>query len=186
MKVEYVLILAIIMLIVIISQMYSNRNKYKRMALTDALTGLPNRRALNEDLRREVSQRTVVYFIDLDNFKTMNDQYGHDCGDVILKVIAARLALIQSNHIYRVGGDEFIFMTPFTNEKVHEMLACVLLDSIKQPIEIKERQIEVAATIGISEGSVLKDRVIKEADQALLLAKRYRKGSSMYYSADEA
>ncbi|GEM03090.1 hypothetical protein HMI01_00780 [Halolactibacillus miurensis] len=182
MNINYYLII-IIVLIVIISQLSINRNKYKRLALTDATTGLPNKRALSKLMNKKNGEHYVIYYIDLDTFKKINDSYGHDCGDYVLKQVADRLSLIvkQDENVYRVGGDEFIYPAKRHNEKIQETLSFAILDSIKQSIDYQDVSINVTATIGISESSVLNKSVMIEADQALLLAKRYRKGSAMHY-----
>ncbi|MBM7541247.1 GGDEF domain-containing protein [Amphibacillus cookii] len=182
MNVIHSLLIIIVILIAIISQIYLNRNKYKKMALTDALTGVPNRYALKEYLRTSADKTEIVYFIDLDHFKSINDQYGHHYGDYVLKIIAARLALIQSIQIYRVGGDEFIIISNLPDKQTRQTLTFKLLESIKQPIYLNNHSLKVTATIGISEGHALKEDIIKEADKALLLAKKHAKGTTFCYS----
>lgn len=176
-------IIIILLLIVIISQLIVNINKYKKMALTDATTGLPNRYALIKFMRTKSKDTYVMYYIDLDEFKSINDRYGHDCGDYVLKQVADRLSLItnQGEQIYRIGGDEFVYPAKSHTKKIQETMSFAILDTIKQPIDFEGEHIEVSATIGISESLQLKETLIKEADQALLLAKRYRKGSFMHY-----
>ncbi|SDB84334.1 diguanylate cyclase (GGDEF) domain-containing protein [Pelagirhabdus alkalitolerans] len=182
MNVIHSLLIIIVTLIAIISQIYLNRNKYKQMALTDALTGLPNRYALRDYLKTTSNKTEVVYYIDLDNFKSINDEYGHHYGDDVLKTIASRLALIQSKQVYRVGGDEFIIIFSSTNEQARKKMTLKLLECIQKPIYLDDHQLKITATIGVSNVHLLKEDNIKEADRALLSAKKHAKGTAFYHS----
>ena len=100
----------------------------KRLAFYDALTGLPNRRLLLDRLQRAIvaGQRTkaqgALLFIDLDNFKDLNDTLGHDMGDQLLSQVASRLVACvrETDTVARFGGDEFVVMLENLSSHLHE------------------------------------------------------------------
>jgi diguanylate cyclase (GGDEF)-like protein len=154
----------------------------RQLSETDALTGLYNRRKLIETLddrlaifEREKSQTSVLVF-DLDNFKRLNDQMGHQAGDAALLEIArlCRQHLRQSDVIARFGGDEFVVVMPGT----HRHDALEIAERLRKHVQITLREnLQYDATIsgGVSEFNQpdrVSDDILKRADQGLYLSKR--------------
>lgn len=155
----------------------------EEMARTDALTELANRRAFDEVILHEVgrSQRSgkgfVISIIDLDDFKPINDTYGHEVGDQVLQGVAKTLrdGLRAGDFPFRWGGDEFCILFPETTGDV----ALVIAERLKQAIEAKtflrdEKPLSTTASFGLAvwrEG-VDVDEVIKQADQAMYESKK--------------
>ena len=159
------------------------------MALQDPLTGLANRRLLPERVwmaiahaRRNKSEMAVVY-LDLDGFKEVNDTLGHAAGDVLLKMVAARLlgAVREEDTVARLGGDEFmVALWEVTGIEDAAKVANKLIDVVGQPYAIEGR----AVTITISAGASIypmhgddADELMKSADTALYEAKRAGKNT---------
>ena len=135
---------------------HRERDALHSLAHTDPLTGLPNRRGLYAELASSLQRCTphhlvAVYLLDLDGFKPVNDQYGHDVGDELLVAVAQRLRghLRESDVVARLGGDEFVVMTHLLKqpEQAHD-LGMKLLDAFRSPFALGNRQIWVGLTIG--------------------------------------
>lgn len=154
------------------------------MANHDALTGLANRRALEDTLTQELAsgQMVAVCFMDLDGFKQVNDTQGHDAGDEVLRVVSARLTAQARavDCVARLGGDEFVVLlsnlhTP--GEALSVMQRC--MEAVRQPIALQEGiMAHVGISIGISVSS--KDSstatLLQSADEAMYAAKHAGKG----------
>jgi diguanylate cyclase (GGDEF)-like protein/PAS domain S-box-containing protein len=164
------------------------------LAHHDMLTGLPNRAYLTERLTtilalaRRHGTLVAIMFIDLDNFKTINDSLGHHVGDVLLKQVAVRIreVLREADMVSRLGGDEFLviladFAAPDDAAKVAEKL----LQVISAPVELEGRQLSANASIGISvfprDGDNADD-LIRHADAAMYSAKDHGRGHSRFYT----
>lgn len=153
-------------------------------AATDPLTGLPNRRHFYERARLEAARarRTgavaAVILWDLDHFKAINDRYGHEAGDAVLKAAAARVAelLRESDLLARFGGEEFVVLAPDTDLATAAMLAgrlCVALAG--QPVRFEDQVIPISASFGVSACAVADgdvDACLRRADAALYRAKK--------------
>ena len=135
---------------------HRERDAMHSLAHTDPLTGLPNRRGLYAELASSLQRCTphhlvAVYLLDLDGFKPVNDQHGHDVGDELLVAVAQRLRghLRESDVVARLGGDEFVVMTHLLNqpEQAHD-LGMKLLDAFRSPFALGNRQVWVGLTIG--------------------------------------
>lgn len=164
--------------------------KLKHLAYHDPLTGLLNRRALEESLKREYS-RALRYriplslvFIDLDGFKAVNDCHGHDMGDRLLKHFATRLlgAIRECDLAARYAGDEFVVVLPQTPAANSISMARRLSRWLKkEPLVVDETTIPVMISYGV--GSTETDScktvadLLKKADQRLYRSKRKKKGS---------
>jgi diguanylate cyclase (GGDEF)-like protein len=130
----------------------------RQLALHDALTGLANRTLLVERARQvlalcERDGRLAVAYIDLDNFKQVNDEYGHEGGDELLKAVAARVSamLRPADTLARLGGDEFVVLAPqMRGRQDATLIARKLLTALSQPFPIAERSVTVTASIGIA------------------------------------
>lgn len=132
------------------------RDAMHSLAHTDPLTGLPNRRGLNMALASALAhcgpdKLLAVYVMDLDGFKPINDQHGHDVGDELLVAATRRLQtqVRQSDVVARLGGDEFVVMTGqlSTAHQAHE-LGLKLLDAFRAPFSLGDLQVQVGLTIG--------------------------------------
>ncbi|MBO9679587.1 MAG: EAL domain-containing protein [Acidovorax sp.] len=160
----------------------------ERLAFYDALTGLPNRRLLLDRLQRAVAsclrnrQRGALLFIDLDNFKDLNDTLGHDMGDQLLSEVAQRLvaAVRETDTVARFGGDEFVVMLeslapdPAEAALQAETVADKLLAHVNQPIALGGQQHYSSPSIGIAlfgDQRVGVDELLKRADLAMYQAK---------------
>lgn len=158
-----------------------------RQAATDALTGLANRAALREHLDEQVRSgaSTSVVYLDLDDFKMVNDELGHGTGDELLKTTARRLveALPAASLLARVGGDEFVAVVPRGPEAIDDV-ASAMIARLSAPIEIDGTTVEPRGSAGISSLAGDPDRAIDEADMALYAAKRDR--SSRVRTFDES
>lgn len=154
------------------------------LAQHDPLTGLPNRAMLRDTARKAISntsrsdQLVALMFVDLDGFKAINDQNGHDLGDQLLAAVAHRLqsALRQSDMIARVGGDEFVALTSdIASPDGAAALAKKLLDSLGSPFVVRGKRLAIRASVGIamfpSDGGDV-DTLINLADQAMYQVKR--------------
>ncbi|WP_455221946.1 EAL domain-containing protein [Kaarinaea lacus] len=165
------------------------------LAEHDSLTGLINRRRFQEELERSIAftqrykQQGALLFIDLDQFKYINDTYGHQYGDEYLLDVSRRLAKVlrKTDILGRLGGDEFGVIIPSVSEKESETVANALLGTLSQEmIECDNKLIHISASIGIaffpSQGYVASDLLAK-ADAAMYTAKN--KGRSQFHIFSE-
>jgi len=164
------------------------------LAHVDPLTQLPNRRMvldrLNQALAaaRRQQHRVGVMFIDLDNFKTVNDSLGHSCGDRLLRDVAERLAqrTRREDTLGRLGGDEFILvLEALRDQEDAAMVARELLQLLERPFEIDGSEVWVQASIGISlypEDGHEVEELLRDADAAMYQAKHAGRGTYRYYT----
>ena len=168
-------------LLITIQSLYA-QNKY--LSLTDSLTGLYNRRYLMETLGREVARakryknKLCMAMIDIDFFKKVNDTYGHQAGDFILKEVTGiiRKMLRQSDILFRYGGEEVLAIMPETDNES----ALVPIQRIRETIEKKnfvfnDKTIKVTISIGLSDSTQKADsleRFIDQADKAMYTSKQ--------------
>ncbi|MEK6546164.1 MAG: diguanylate cyclase [Nitrospinota bacterium] len=175
----------------------SERVKYeeqiKHQAYHDILTGLPTRLLFYDRLSiaianaQRVKQRIAVIFLDIDGFKFVNDNFGHNVGDILLQSIAKRLmkGIRKGDTIGRLGGDEFIFILPqITGEEVINMIALRLLNILKEPFLINEHTFQITGSMGIShypdDGDDI-ETLLKKADIAMYQAKEKGKNNYQFY-----
>jgi diguanylate cyclase (GGDEF)-like protein/PAS domain S-box-containing protein len=164
------------------------------LAHHDQLTGLPNRALLRERLEfvlasaRRRGSRAAVLFIDLDNFKVVNDSLGHAAGDELLKVVASRLpaALRAVDVVSRHGGDEFLVVLPdVPDERAPVPVAEKLLAAVSEPILIEGQSVAVSPSIGIAvfprDGDTTEE-LIKNADAAMYLAKERGRSNYQFFN----
>lgn len=165
----------------------------RRIAITDWLSGLPNRRALIErleQLNQSGDTDTIsVVFMDLDGFKDVNDVYGHDVGDKLIVAIARSLneKVPQGGMLSRMGGDEFA-MT-MHGDNAHEksaIFAMLVLSWFNAPVRLDERSIHITASIGIAssvQGDCSSTELFRRADIAMYHSKMTGKGRITHYDA---
>jgi diguanylate cyclase (GGDEF)-like protein/PAS domain S-box-containing protein len=168
------------------TELRESKERFKKLAYHDELTSLPNRLKFIESLHLHIKNETpiAVLFLDLDRFKRMNDMFGHSFGDQILIRVAERMARIHRPNIIvsRQGGDEFTCIYPFTDYQDIVSFANEILDTLSKPITIKDKEVYVAPSIGISvypENSQSVEELIKQADIAMYTAKQ--KGGNQFY-----
>lgn len=162
------------------------------VAFLDPLTQLPNRRFFDLSLSKNLArakrhqQAIALMFVDLDKFKPVNDQYGHEAGDHLLQVIAKRLAkaVREEDFLARIGGDEFmIIVYPMASSSYMEEIAQRILKACREPISITaENETSVSASIGIQIGQAGKfdeKKLFQLADKAMYTAKS--KGGDQFY-----
>jgi diguanylate cyclase (GGDEF)-like protein len=161
-----------------IASSLSEDKKFKNLAYIDFLTGLYNRRAFDkkiEDLINE-NKRFALFFIDLDDFKSVNDMYGHSIGDDLLKFVASSIKDIvrKDDFIARVGGDEFVLIIEDIDKEAAEDLAFSIINSIKRGINTIKGNVKVGCSIGVSfyPENNTKDKLINSADKAMYSIKK--------------
>jgi diguanylate cyclase (GGDEF)-like protein len=166
------------------AELRRNQEFLESMAYIDVLTGLPNRRVFNDDLRRliagcERSQSDfVLLLIDLDGFKNINDTEGHDAGDAVLVQVALRLRglIRETDLVTRLGGDEFGLVFAQPRDKAAVDAACArIIKKLGAPISLADNTVIVGASIGVAKvsgGHVTPDDLYKAADMAMYEAKR--------------
>jgi diguanylate cyclase len=152
------------------------------------LTGLPNRALFNDRLEHGIAQAKrhsgilAVMFVDLDKFKSINDTYGHDVGDIVLQTVAQRLKehLRDEDTVSRHGGDEFLcVLTEVQNESNIAMIADKIIKGMRAPCYVNVRDVKVNVNIGASIGIAIfpqhgstTEMLVKCADEAMYRAKR--------------
>ncbi len=171
-----------------ISEAKLAENEIKRLAFYDPLTGLPNRRMLLERLGQTQSsskrhgRKRALLFVDLDDFKTLNDTLGHHTGDLLLQEVARRLLLCvrDGDTAARLGGDEFVIMLENLSETTEEAanqakaIAESILESIAEPYRLGDRECVSTASIGITvfgDHQFSTSEILQQADIAMYQAK---------------
>lgn len=167
-----------------------------KQANFDLLTGLPNRYMFNDRLTQEIrnaqreNRSIAIFFIDLDQFKEVNDTLGHHLGDLLLVEVAKRISahLRGSDTVARLGGDEFTVVIPHLQSTGQvETVAQSLLDRLSEPFSIAgiEHQIYVSASLGITlypTDATEVEQLLKNADQALYEAKNLGRNRFCYFT----
>lgn len=166
--------------ILLIARDISSQQKYEesllREAYFDVLTNLPNRRKLNAllmEVKSAIKKQHyfAVMLMDIDNFKHINDYYGHEIGDYVLVEFSKRMSdiLEGTGMIGRYGGDEFVVLVPYNTQQHVEDLAKHIISEIQRPIEIQHTTISITTSIGIAlvEEDVAIRSMLKCADDAL-------------------
>jgi diguanylate cyclase (GGDEF)-like protein/PAS domain S-box-containing protein len=175
-----------------ITERVEEQRRLEKLAYFDELTGLPNRTVLQDRLSHALSKARrngtaiAVLFVDLDQFKSVNDTLGHAAGDELLRVTADRIrsCLRECDTVVRLAGDEFIVVL----EELHEGLmahvaADKLMAAIVRPLLLNQHRINITCSIGVSIGPDVGDNVdsvLKKADVAMYAAKQ--KGRNNYQS----
>ncbi|MEW8438085.1 MAG: EAL domain-containing protein [Candidatus Thiodiazotropha taylori] len=177
-----------------ISLLKQSESQLERMAHYDPLTGLPNRILLFSRIEHAIQRAKrsghplAVLFLDLDNFKNVNDSLGHPTGDRLLKVLAERiqLRLRSEDTVARIGGDEFVILIEnMAYETDLAELAEVIIKEVTKPAKLDNHELSVGGSIGISiypeNGKTVTD-LIKNADAAMYLAKERGRNSYQFYT----
>lgn len=156
------------------------------IATSDPLTGVLNRRGFERDAARRLTESDdlatgALLFIDLNDFKNINDEFGHEVGDQLLKIAAERLrkSLRSCDIIGRPGGDEFVALVPDVDADVADKLAVRLTAALEKPYRIGRQTLACAASIGLAlypENASTLTGLLREADQAMYRAKARCRG----------
>ena len=174
-------------------ELRESQRQLEQIAYADPLTGLSNRRLFEDEMRKRIKLIAreggcfTLLLIDLDGFKKINDTLGHDAGDELLKVTAARLtqALRETDQVARLGGDEFAIVLTGTCELLSVEIVCRrILKSLAEPVVFKDKIMRVSASIGSSkcpsQGKAI-DSLYKSADVALYEAKHSGRNTWRWY-----
>ena len=170
--------------------------KLHRQANFDSLTGLPNRMMAFERINLEISrakrsgERFALMFIDLDDFKDVNDSLGHAAGDQLLIEIGSRVhaCLRDADSVARLGGDEFLVLIPdIEHEAGLERIAGRVLEAVSAPVELRGRKVVAKCSIGIAlypENGASVEELMANVDNAMYQAKANQSGSAMFFTEE--
>ncbi|MBF0282975.1 MAG: GGDEF domain-containing protein [Magnetococcales bacterium] len=178
-----------------IGKLHEQKDAMERLACSDALTGLGNRRLFHDFLGRSLAQgrrqkgRVAILFMDLDKFKPVNDTLGHDMGDLLLTQVSKRLehCVRDSDAVFRMGGDEFAAILPEC-QSAEQTLAVArrLIQETEKPFELREHVCRIGVSIGISifpDQGEDAETLLKKADMALYQVKEEGRGQCRIYGA---
>jgi diguanylate cyclase (GGDEF)-like protein/PAS domain S-box-containing protein len=181
-----------------ISERKASEERIRHLAHHDALTGLPNRRLLEDRLTRALMQArrgqtyAAVMLIDLDGFKAVNDGYGHRTGDRVLAAVGQRLrrCVRETDTVARVGGDEFVVV--LTEQRTPENAATIaekIITTVAETVTVGEAQFAIGASIGISvypRDGLTPEDLLKHADTAMYRVKEAGKNRFQFYRSEGA
>jgi diguanylate cyclase (GGDEF)-like protein/PAS domain S-box-containing protein len=179
-----------------ITERLAVEQKVKHMAQHDALTDLPNRALFSDRLQQAISlakrdkRRLAVMFVDLDNFKPVNDNIGHDVGDLLLQAVAQRIrdVLRDSDTVARIGGDEFVVLVPSVKDGADaHMVANRIQTGLLQPFDIGGHTIRMTASTGIAlfpDHGESEIELCKNADHAMYHVKSHGRDGIAIYCLD--
>lgn len=180
-----------------ISPLKQSQQETYYLAMHDVLTGLPNRRFLNEQLALKIQQANLnnsifaVAYLDLDNFKMINDTLGHCEGDKVLEVVTSYLKQLSGSEslVARVGGDEFVILIVSSSKQAVQQLANAMLEHIERPLLLSGQRIIMSASMGIcfypADGQDAGD-LLRNADIAMYRAKQQGKKRCLFYDKSMA
>ena len=172
----------------------AKERKMESIATSDPLTGVLNRRGFERDAAQRLTDSDddatgALLFIDLNEFKGINDKFGHEVGDQLPKIAAARLrkSLRSCDIIGRPGGDEFVALVPDVDSEVADRLAKRLTKALEKPYNIGRRKLSCAASIGLAlypKNANTLTGLLREADQAMYRAKARCRGVTNIHGDD--
>jgi diguanylate cyclase (GGDEF)-like protein/PAS domain S-box-containing protein len=181
-----------------ITSLKQHEKQLEQIAHYDGLTGLPNRVLLADRLHqgmaqaRRQGQRLAVVFLDLDGFKAINDDHGHEVGDQLLITLAARMeqTLRESDTLARLGGDEFVaVLLGLGDSKACMPMLARLLAAAAQPVSAGESVLQVSASLGVTFYPQAEDndadQLLRQADQAMYQAKLAGKNRYHFFDAEQ-
>lgn len=184
--------------VIIVQDINSRKQTEARLyhqANFDQLTGLPNRRRAHKNLATELSDawkqdaKVAVFYLDIDNFKKVNDSFGHAIGDQLLQLVAERLSKCCKDRakVYHLSGDEFLVYTSYFNQDDLPILARHILDKVETPVLIEGKQIFISISIGITRYPEDSDNVmglVRCADIALFESKNMGRNRYSFFNND--
>ncbi|MGZ5008846.1 MAG: diguanylate cyclase domain-containing protein, partial [Methylobacter sp.] len=177
-----------------ITQKKASEELIWQQANFDPLTGLPNRSMFHDRLDQEMKKARrsnsplALLFLDLDEFKAVNDTLGHDMGDILLKQASQRLrdCVRESDTVARLGGDEFtVILTDLGEQYSAELVAKVILLKLVEPFSLDGKLVHISVSIGITlypEDATTLDELLKNADQAMYAAKDQGRNCYHYFT----
>ncbi|HGA3104919.1 TPA: cyclic di-GMP phosphodiesterase [Enterobacter hormaechei] len=169
------------------------QERLRVLANTDTITGLPNRNAIHELISDAIAARgdtqVGVVYLDLDNFKKVNDAYGHMFGDQLLQAVALAIlsCLDEGQTLARLGGDEFIVLATDTSQGALEAMASRILTRLRQPFRIGLIEVYTGCSLGIAlapQHGNDRESVIRNADTAMYTAKENGRGKFCVFSPE--
>ena len=174
-----------------VTELKENALKINNLAFYDSITTLPNRVSLHNKIREltESEKEFVLFFLDLDNFKIINDSFGHSVGDKLLILVAQRINSISKEECtaFRLSGDEFIVLyTGSKDNVVIENIASTILSKISEPYKIDDQYFYISASIGIAlypENGINIDELLKNADTAMYYSKESGKNKYTFFNS---
>lgn len=178
-----------------ITEKKKNEERIENLVHFDQLTGLPNRTLLNDRFKYALSlaqrsrEQLAVMFLDLDNFKTINDTLGHAIGDQLLIEMAKRIkaALREEDTVSRQGGDEFFLILPGTDENGAAIAATKLIEAVSRPCQIEQHELVSTPSIGIAiyphDGKDL-ETLVKNADTAMFRVKQGGRNNFRFFTPE--
>jgi diguanylate cyclase (GGDEF)-like protein len=175
-----------------------SEERFRQMAMHDALTGVATRPLLQDRLniavesvrRRKTGMALLI--LDVDRFKQVNDSFGHQAGDEVLRVTARRLQELvrRSDTVARFGGDEFVVLLPDVNEpKAAEMIASNIVKKLGIPVSFEDRLVPVSASAGLCiafAADLNADIMLRNADIALYYVKAHGRNGYRVFTPDLA
>jgi diguanylate cyclase len=177
-----------------VADLQRTQEKLEHLSQHDTLTGLPNRRLFQDRLEqalahaRRQAEGVWLLFIDLNDFKAVNDRYGHNGGDTVLRIVAERLMAMmrQVDTVARLGGDEYVVLLGAATRPEHvTMIAQKLLATVAAPIALEAGELQVSASIGISrfpEDGLSASEIMANADRAMYAVKAEGAGGFRFFS----
>ncbi len=169
------------------------QERLRVLANTDAITGLPNRNAINDMISQAITDRgdsqVGVVYLDLDNFKKVNDAYGHMFGDQLLQAVSLAIlgCLDESQTLARLGGDEFIVLATQTSQVALEAMCSRIISRLRQPFRIGLIEVYTGCSLGLAlapQHGTDRESVIRNADTAMYTAKEGGRGKFCVFSPE--
>ncbi|WP_372965389.1 EAL domain-containing protein [Marinobacter sp.] len=181
-----------------VTQAKEQAREIERLAHYDPLTGLPNRSLLSDRLEQAMAMverrknTLAVVYLDLDGFKAVNDTYGHDAGDHVLVTVAQRMkrSIRKEDTLARLGGDEFVaILIDMSPDGNYEQSLKKLLSAASQPVLLNNNLAQVSASLGVTfypqQDITVSDQLLRQADQAMYLAKVAGKNRFHLFDAEQ-
>ncbi|MDI9769366.1 cyclic di-GMP phosphodiesterase [Pantoea dispersa] len=169
------------------------QERLRVMANTDTVTGLPNRNAIHQQISLALElangSQTGVVYLDLDNFKKVNDAYGHMFGDQLLQAVSLAIlsCLGKEQTLARLGGDEFVVLAEHTSQAALEAMASRILERLRQPFRIGLIEVYSGCSIGIALAPLHgedRESLIRNADTAMYHAKENGRGKFCVFASE--
>jgi diguanylate cyclase (GGDEF)-like protein len=180
----------------LLKQLFTTNSELSELAYYDSLTGLPNRRLLDDraslafKAAKRAKQMVAIMFLDLDYFKAVNDDYGHDIGDHLLVNVATRLKVLlrSEDTLARIGGDEFVILLPkIEDEQQATVAAEKIIKELTKPFVIDDKELQIGGSLGVAiytKHGATPNSLLKCADEAMYSAKRLGRNMFVIYADD--
>jgi diguanylate cyclase (GGDEF)-like protein len=191
-------LLVLAWIIILRRRIRESEERFRHMALHDALTGLATRLLLEDRLNAAVETAKrhqaglALLMVDLDRFKEINDTFGHQAGDKVLRVTADRLleAVRKSDTVARMGGDEFVVLLPdLRDPQFAERIAANIVETLAVPITYESYEMPVSVSVGVCSseaGKLDADTLLKNVDAALYRAKAHGRNCFVAFNPELA